>query len=133
MGKLALRGLVLAAVIALLGVGSYAIAGGGTKNFDGQPADGLPGELRHLSTPAIGSFEARLSNDGESITYELSYSGLEGVVTQAHVHFATEGAQRRHLVLALRDRGEPVCGVAASDAVLPAPGGTVRVRSRRQR
>ena len=35
MGKLALRGLVLAAVIALLGVGSYAIAGGGSNNFNG--------------------------------------------------------------------------------------------------
>ena len=35
MRKLALRGLALAAVIALLGVGSYAIAGGGTKHFKG--------------------------------------------------------------------------------------------------
>ena len=37
MGKLALRGLVLVVVIGLLGVGSYAIAGGGTKNFKGRP------------------------------------------------------------------------------------------------
>ena len=35
MWKLALKGLVLGAVIGLLGVGSYAIAGGGSKNFEG--------------------------------------------------------------------------------------------------
>ena len=89
MGKLALRGLVLVAVIAVLGVGSYAIAGGGTKNFDG----GLEGyqENPDVSTVASGSFEARLSNDGDSIHYVLSYSGLEGAVTQAHVHFGKRG------------------------------------------
>ena len=35
MSKLAVRGLVLGAVIAVLGVASYAIAGGGTRNFNG--------------------------------------------------------------------------------------------------
>jgi hypothetical protein len=86
MGKLALRGLVLAAVIALLGVGSYAIAGDGTKNFDGSPMNGYE-ENPDVSTVASGSFEARLSEDGSTLAYELSYSGLEGTVTQAHVHF----------------------------------------------
>lgn len=86
MGKLALRGLVLAAVIALLGVGSYAIAGDGTKNFSGTPMSGYE-ENPDVSTVATGSFEARLSQDGDSLSYELSYSGLEGTVTQAHIHF----------------------------------------------
>jgi hypothetical protein len=86
MGKLALRGLVLAAVIALLGVGSYAIAGGGTKNFSGSPMSGYE-ENPDVSTVASGSFEARLSEDGTTLAYELSYSGLEGTVTQAHIHF----------------------------------------------
>jgi hypothetical protein len=86
MGKLALRGLALAAVIALLGVGSYAIAGDGTKNFDGSPMNGYE-ENADVSTVATGSFEARLSDDGSTLAYELSYSGLEGTVTQSHVHF----------------------------------------------
>ena len=77
---------MLAAVIALLGVGSYAIAGGGTKNFSGSPMTGYE-ENPDVSTVASGSFEARLSDDGNRSHYELSYSGLEGTVTQAHVHF----------------------------------------------
>ena len=86
MGKLATRGLGLTVVIALLGVGSYAIAGGGTKNFRGSPLNGYE-ENPDISTVATGSFDARLSNDGTSIHYRLTYSGLEGDVLQSHVHF----------------------------------------------
>lgn len=86
MSKLALRGLVLGAVIALLGLGSYAIAGSGTNNFDGSPMTGYEENL-DVSTAGSGSFDARLSPDGDSLRYELSYSGLEGDVLQAHVHF----------------------------------------------
>jgi hypothetical protein len=86
MGKLALRGLVIAAVIGVIGVGSYAIAGGGSKNFKGSPLNGYE-ENPDISTVATGSFEARLSDDGTSLHYKLSYSGLEGNVQQSHVHF----------------------------------------------
>lgn len=86
MGKLALRGLALAVVIGLLGVGSYAVAGGGTKNFKGSPLNGYE-ENPDVSTVATGSFEARLSKDGASLHYKLSYSGLEADATAAHVHF----------------------------------------------
>ena len=63
-----------------------AIAGGGSNKFDGS-LSGYEETPSTLSTPAIGSFDARLSKDGTTLTYELSYSGLEGNVTQAHVHF----------------------------------------------
>ncbi|HWL34162.1 MAG TPA: CHRD domain-containing protein [Gaiellaceae bacterium] len=86
MSRLALRIISVAGVIALLGVGSYAIAGGGTKNFDGSPLSGYE-ENPDVSTVATGAFDARLARDGNSLTYELSYSGLEGTVQQAHVHF----------------------------------------------
>jgi hypothetical protein len=86
MGKLALRGLVLTVVIGLLGLGSFALAGGGSKHFNGDPMTGYQENL-DVSTVATGSFDARLSKDGTSIHYVLSYSGLEGVVQQAHVHF----------------------------------------------
>ena len=86
MGKIALRGLLIAAVIGVIGVGSYAIAGGGSKNFKGSPLNGYE-ENPDISTVATGSFEARLSDDGTSLHYKLSYSGLEGNVQQSHVHF----------------------------------------------
>ena len=41
-----------------------------------------------VSTVATGSFDARACPTTDtSIHYELSYSGLEGTVTQSHVHF----------------------------------------------
>ena len=86
MRKLALRGLVVAVVIGVLGVGSYAIAGGGSKTFKGSPLNGYE-ENPDISTVATGSFEAKLSKDGTSLHYKLSYSGLEGDVQQSHVHF----------------------------------------------
>jgi hypothetical protein len=86
MSRLALRVIAVAGVIALLGVGSYAIAGSGTNNFKGDPMLGYA-ENPDISTAAAGSFEAKLADDGDSLHYVLSYSGLEGNVLQAHVHF----------------------------------------------
>ncbi len=86
MGKLALRGSVLLVVIAALGVGSYAIAGGGSGSFRGSPLNGYE-ENPDISTVATGSFEAKLLSDGTALHYKLSYTGLEGTVQQAHVHF----------------------------------------------
>jgi hypothetical protein len=43
-------------------------------------------EVPAVSTVAAGDFRARISNDDSRIDYELSYTGLEGTVTQAHIH-----------------------------------------------
>ena len=43
-------------------------------------------EVPAVSTGATGEFRARINNDETEIFYELSYSGLEGAVTQAHIH-----------------------------------------------
>jgi hypothetical protein len=86
MSKVALRVIAVAGVIALLGVGSYAIAGSGTNSFKGDPMLGYAENL-DVSTTGNGSFEAKLSPDESSLHYVLSYSELEGNVLQAHVHF----------------------------------------------
>jgi hypothetical protein len=47
-----------------------------------------------ISTVAKGSFDARLSNDGNTLSYRLRYSDLEDDITQAHIHvgqFHTSG------------------------------------------
>ena len=44
-------------------------------------------EVPAISSVAKGEFRLRISRDGQSMGYELSYSGLEGTVTQAHIHF----------------------------------------------
>jgi hypothetical protein len=43
-------------------------------------------EVPANSTVASGRFKAEIIND-TTIAYELTYSGLEGNVTQAHIHF----------------------------------------------
>jgi hypothetical protein len=46
-----------------------------------------------VSTNASGRFRARLSEDKAFIEYELRYGGLEGAVTQAHIHFGQRMTQ----------------------------------------
>ncbi len=49
---------------------------------------GPPAALRGaVSTRARGTFRATIDEDGQSIKYRLTYGGLEGNVTQAHIHF----------------------------------------------
>ena len=62
---------------------------------------GPPATLRGaISTKATGSFTATLNNAEDIIDYELSYSGLEGNVTQAHPLWpAQHGWRHRGLAL----------------------------------
>ena len=122
MSRLALRVVAVAAVIALLGVGSYAVAGGGSKNFSGSPMTGYE-ENPDISTVATGSFNARMSDDGSSIHYKLTYSGLEGAVTQSHVHFG-KTAINGGISFWLCETAN-VQSPVASTPTCPSPGGTV--------
>lgn len=45
-------------------------------------------EVPSISSPtATGSFSATLAEDGMSLHYKISYSGLVGMITQSHIHF----------------------------------------------
>jgi hypothetical protein len=48
-------------------------------------------EVPALSTTGGGELRARISRDGTSISYQLSYSDLEGNVTQSHIHLGNPG------------------------------------------
>jgi CHRD domain len=48
-------------------------------------------EVPSVSTVASGEFHATISDDDQSIEYTLTYSGLQGTVTQAHIHVAQRG------------------------------------------
>ena len=43
-------------------------------------------EVPAVSTTAHGGFALQLSPDGAALHYQLAYDGLEGDVTQAHIH-----------------------------------------------
>ncbi len=44
-------------------------------------------EVPAVSTPGSGAFRATVTPAGDSFEYRLTYSGLEGAVQQAHIHF----------------------------------------------
>ena len=80
---LALAGAALVGALA-----SFAIAQSGPRQFNADPMRGTF-EVPAVSTVAAGEFEARLedTSTGPELRYTLSYSGLQGTVTQAHIHF----------------------------------------------
>ncbi len=82
------RSLVVAVVLvsgAFL-VASLAVASGGKKNLKTDDLNGYEENL-DVSTVGTGSFTVTLEDAAQSMSYELSYSGLENDATQAHVHF----------------------------------------------
>ena len=78
-------GMALAVLVLVLAAGSYAVAGSNTA-FRADPLNGYEENL-DVSTVATGDFRVNLSADRETLFYELTYSGLEGTVQQAHIHF----------------------------------------------
>ena len=80
----------LITVILGLAAASYATAQGGSRGPRHVRAD-LNGyqEVNSISTTGEGRFTASIDDENQLITYELSYSGLEGTTTNAsHIHFA---------------------------------------------
>ena len=107
------RGVVLGLVVlgGVLLVSSLAIAEGGKKNLK---ADDLVGyqENPDISTTATGSFKATIDDAARTISYTLSYTGLEGTVQQAHIHFGKRAVNGGISVF--------LCGTAG----FPGPAGT---------
>jgi hypothetical protein len=83
---------MLAGIAVTMLSASSLVAGedGGQKKFTVRA--GLVGlqEVPAISTVANGTFKADVDLDAGTITWVLRYSGLEGNVTQAHVHFGQD-------------------------------------------
>jgi hypothetical protein len=81
------RYFVSAAVVVL--TIALVVLANGIRNFRGI----LTGyeEVPAVSTTASGDFRATINDTETEITYELSYSDLEGSVQQAHIHFGQAG------------------------------------------
>ena len=110
-----LRLAVAVAVVAALAVAvTTAIAGGG--NDIRERLTGYEEDPMTISTPGKGTFHAWIDESGPLISYRLTYEGLEGDVTQAHIHFGG-----RH-----QSGGISVwlCVNPAADLPAPAPEGT---------
>lgn len=69
-------------------------------------------EVPAVSTVATGDFRAMISPDDQFIDYALTYSGLQGTVTQAHIHVAQLSVNGAIVIW--------LCGTATN----PGPAGT---------
>jgi hypothetical protein len=77
--------------MAVTATGSVATAGrdasGTAPNMLREQLTGFEEDPLPISTDGTGRFQARIDDRLKQITYQLSYTTLEGAVQQAHIHF----------------------------------------------
>jgi hypothetical protein len=118
---------IATASIALTAVGSAAAADGSSawdkfrEHLSGYNEDPLA-----LSTTGSGRFEARIDDDNQEITYTLSYSELEGDVTQAHIHLGGRSQSGGVSVFLCSNLGNGPAGTQACPAAPATITGTLR-------
>lgn len=78
-------------------------------------------EVPSVSTTGNGEFNARISNDGSQIDWELTYSDLEGAVQQAHIHIGNVGVNGGITVFLCTNLGNGPAGTQPC----PAPPATI--------
>lgn len=69
-------------------------------------------EIMTVSSGAHGSFQAKINPAETELAYELEYAGLEGTVTQSHIHLGARGTNGGIMIW--------LCGTAGN----PGPAGT---------
>ena len=110
---------VIALVVFVSASAVVVAAQGGFKNI----REFLTGyeEVPTVSTTGSGEFRARISNDGSSIEWELSYGDLEGAIQQAHLHIGNVGVSGGITVFLCTNLGNGPAGTQPC----PAPPATI--------
>ena len=120
---------VIAAAVAATATGSAAVASG-EDSFGGnslrERLTGYEEDPQTISTAGSGTVVLQVNRAKQEITYRLSYTGLEGAVTQAHIHFGGRAQSGAVVVFLCTNLGN---GPAGTQACPPAPAtitGTIR-------
>jgi hypothetical protein len=74
-----------------------------------------------LSSPTTGDFQARISQDGTEIQYQLTYSGFVTPVLQSHLHLGRPALTGGIMVFLCSNLGNGPAGTQAC----PSPAGTI--------
>ena len=114
------RTLSIATAVAVAALAAPALADDGGRSFSTN-ITGYQETPATINSPGSGEFAAKISKDGSSIQYVLSYRGLTTPVLQSHIHFgrpATTGG----IVLFLCTNLAPPNGVPAPPACPQPPG-----------
>ena len=121
--------LVTIGALATAAVASAAVAiagGGGGAPTVHERLSGFQEDPAAISTTGTGTFVADIDAKGEAVTYQLTYSALEGDVRQAHIHLGTRHQSGGIAVFLCSNLGN---GPAGTQACPPAPAtitGTIR-------
>jgi hypothetical protein len=111
------------AVVGAVVMGTAMVSGQGPREGRAQ-LDGYQ-EIPTLSTTGSGTARVRISPDNTRVEYTLSYTGLEGNVTQSHIHFGRPAFNGGIIVwLCATGAVNPPLTIPTPPAC-PAPGGTV--------
>lgn len=125
------RAHLLAAAIAI-GVaatasGSVATAGrDDSGNTVREQLSGYEEDPAPISTNGTGRFQAQIDDRNDRITWRLSYSALEGTVSQAHIHFGGKAQSGGISVFLCTNLGNGPAGTQACPAAPATITGTIR-------
>jgi hypothetical protein len=112
------------AVVAVLGVVAAAVATSGRSIRE--RLTGYQEQPVALSTTGNGKFELNFNRFKDEFTYKLSYSSLEGDVTQAHIHFGAENQAAGISVFLCSNLGNGPAGTQACPAAPATITGTIK-------
>jgi hypothetical protein len=79
-------------------------------------------EVPVISTTGRGTFTASINREGTEIKYQLKYSGLEGTITQSHIHFGPPNNTGNISVFLCSNVGAPAGVQVQPCPVDPEPG-----------
>jgi hypothetical protein len=111
----------VALVVAATATGSAAIAGGdvsGDRNSLREQLSSYQEDPLALSTTGSGTFRAQINDRAQEISYRLSYTSLDGTVTQAHIHLGGRAQSGGISVFLCSNLGN---GPVGTQACPPAP------------
>lgn len=90
----------------------------GARNTVAERLAGYQEDPLALSTTGTGVFRAEINEEAQQISWRLSYSALEGTVTQAHIHFGGRAQSGGISVFLCTNQGN---GPVGTQACPPAP------------
>jgi len=121
--RLALAGFLFLATVATV---SHLTASGDRDDRDDRLRTALKGfnEVPIVSTGATGRFRAEIVDvaGGREIDYELSFSGLGGVVAQSHIHLAQKDVNGGIVLWLCQGTSRAPAAVAATTPECPQEG-----------
>lgn len=124
-------------VAAAIGIGLAATATGSVATAGREDAGSSPNTVRErltgyeedpapISTNGTGRFTAQIDDRRDEITYRLSYTALEGTVSQAHIHFGGKAQSGGISVFLCTNLGNGPAGTQACPAAPATITGTIR-------